>query len=145
MHDVGKMGVPDAVLLKPGPLNPDERAEMERHATIGYQILSGSGAELLDLAAIIAWTHHEHFDGGGYPRGLAGDEIPLEGRIAAVADVFDALTNHRIYRPALPYAEAVATMRAERGSHFDPRALDALLSAKDEIRAIMSSAAIPGE
>jgi PAS domain S-box-containing protein len=145
MHDVGKIGVPDAVLLKPGPLNADERAEMERHATIGYQILSGSGAELLDLAAIVAWTHHERFDGGGYPCGLAGDEIPLEGRIAAVADVFDALTNHRIYRPAFPYSEAIATMRTERGAHFDPRVLDAFLSAEHEIKAIIGSAEIPGD
>jgi PAS domain S-box-containing protein len=141
MHDVGKIGIPDAILLKPGPLNADERTEIERHPEIGYRILAGSGAALLDLAATIALTHHEHFDGSGYPRGLEQGEIPLEGRIVAVADVFDALTNHRIYRPAFSYAEAVATMEAERGSHFDPRVLDAFLPAEREIRAIMSSAA----
>jgi PAS domain S-box-containing protein len=138
MHDVGKIGIADAILLKPGPLDAAERAEMERHAEIGHRILAGSGAELLDLAAMIAWTHHERFDGNGYPRGLKGEEIPLEGRIAAVADVFDALTSDRVYRPALPHAEAVALMRSERGSHFDPRVLDAFLKADCEVRAIMS-------
>jgi PAS domain S-box-containing protein len=141
MHDVGKIGVADAILKKPGPLDAEERAEMERHAQIGYRILAGSGAALLDLAAMIAWTHHERFDGVGYPRGLVGEEIPLEGRIVAIADVFDALTSDRIYRPAFSYAEAVATMRAARGSHFDPRVLDTFLSAERDIKAIMSSAA----
>jgi PAS domain S-box-containing protein len=143
MHDVGKIGIADAILLKPGPFDADERAEMERHAEIGHRILAGSAADLLDLAATIAWTHHERFDGSGYPRGLEGEEIPLEGRIAAVADVFDALTSNRVYRPALPYAEAVALMRAERGSHFDPRILDAFLEADREIRAIMRGTAPP--
>jgi PAS domain S-box-containing protein len=137
MHDVGKIGIADAILLKRGPLDADERAEMERHAQIGHAILSGSGAELLDLAATIAWTHHERFDGTGYPRGLKSEEIPLEGRIAAVADVFDALTSNRVYRPALPYPKAVALMREERGSHFDPPVLDAFLAADREIAAIM--------
>ncbi len=137
MHDVGKIGIPDAVLLKPGPLDDEERAEMERHSEIGYRILAGSGAELLDLAATIALTHHERFDGDGYPRGLEGEEIPLEGRIAAVADVFDALTNDRVYRPAYSYAQAVAIMEGERGAHFDPRVLDVFLEAGPEISAIM--------
>jgi PAS domain S-box-containing protein len=143
MHDVGKIGVTDAILLKPGPLDADQRAEMQRHPEIGYGILAGSGAELLDLAATIAWTHHERFDGRGYPRGLKGEEIPLEGRIAAVADVFDALTNERVYRAAFSPAEAFVMMRAERGSHFDPRVLDAFLEAEGEIRAIMAGAAPP--
>jgi putative two-component system response regulator len=138
MHDVGKIGIADAILHKPGPLDPGERAEMQRHAEIGRGILAGSGAEILDLAAEIAWTHHERFDGGGYPRGLEGDQIPLEGRIVAVADVFDALTNDRVYRPAFSYADAIEMMRAERGSHFDPEVLDAFLDADLEIRAIMS-------
>jgi putative two-component system response regulator len=136
MHDVGKIGVADAILLKRGPLDADQRAEMERHADIGYRILAGSGAELLDLAATIARTHHERFDGSGYPRGLEGEEIPLEGRIAAVADVFDALTSDRPYRPRFSRTEAVDMMRADRGSHFDPRVLDAFLGAEDEISAI---------
>jgi PAS domain S-box-containing protein len=139
MHDVGKIGIADAILLKAGPLDPDERTEMERHAEIGHRILEGSGAELLDMAATIAWTHHERFDGSGYPRGLEGEEIPLEGRIAAVADVFDALTINRVYRQALPYGEAVALMRSKRGSHFDPGVLDAFLEADREIRAIMGT------
>jgi PAS domain S-box-containing protein len=141
MHDVGKIGVADAILLKPGPLDAHERAEMERHPEIGYGILAGSGAELLDLAATIAWTHHERFDGGGYPQGLKGEEIPLEGRIAAVADVFDALTSDRVYRAAFSPTQAIAMMRAERGSQFDPRVLDAFLAAEGEIGAIMARAA----
>jgi PAS domain S-box-containing protein len=139
MHDVGKIGISDAELRKAGPLNAEERAEVERHADIGYRILAGSGAELLDLAATIAWTHHERFDGEGYPRGLEGEAIPLPGRIAAVADVFDALTTDRVYRPAYPYPEAVEMMQAERGAHFDPRVLDAFLSADAEVREILSS------
>jgi PAS domain S-box-containing protein len=137
MHDVGKIGVADAILRKPGPLDAAERTEMERHADIGHSILAGSGLELLELAATIAWTHHERFDGSGYPRGLAGDEIPLEGRITAVADVFDALITDRVYRPAYPYDQAVAIMRAERDSHFDPRVLEAFLGAEAEIKAIV--------
>jgi putative two-component system response regulator len=143
MHDVGKIGIPDAILLKPGPLTPEERAEMERHAEIGYRVLTGSGAELLELAATIAWTHHERFDGSGYPRGLSGETIPLEGRIAAVADVFDALTSDRVYRKALPYEEAIALLRDGRGSQFDPRVVDAFLEADDEIRAIMRARTTP--
>jgi putative two-component system response regulator len=143
MHDVGKIGVPDAILLKPGPLDAGERVEMQRHAEIGYGILAGSGAELLDLAATIAWTHHERFDGGGYPRGLKGEEIPLEGRIAAVADVFDALTSDRVYRAAFTRAEALMMMRAERGLHFDPRVLDAFLEAEGEINTIMARTVPP--
>jgi PAS domain S-box-containing protein len=143
MHDVGKIGVTDAILLKPGPLDADQRAEMERHPDIGYGILAGSGTELLDLAATLARTHHERFDGSGYPRGLKGEEIPLEGRIAAVADVFDALTSDRTYRARFSCAEAFVMMRTERGSHFDPRVLDAFLEAEDEITAIIARTAPP--
>jgi PAS domain S-box-containing protein len=141
MHDVGKIGVADAILRKPGPLDPDERAAMERHAEIGYRILAGSGAELLDLAATIARTHHERYDGTGYPRRLKGEEIPLEGRIAAVADVFDALTTDRVYRPAYSFAKTVAMMRDERGSHFDPVVLDSFLAAERDICKIMVQSA----
>lgn len=128
MHDVGKVGVPDHVLLKPGPLTPEERALMEQHAEIGYRILAGSSAELLRLAASIAWTHHERIDGGGYPRGLKADEIPLEGRIAAVADVFDALTRDRVYRRRFSRAQAMDVLEDGRGTQFDPDVLDALAS-----------------
>ncbi len=127
LHDVGKIGIPDRVLLKPGPLTVEERTEMQRHAEIGYRILAGSEAELVQLSASIAFTHHEKFDGTGYPRGLSGPEIPLEGRIAAAADVFDALMRNRVYRPRLAEQEALEIMRAGRGTHFDPEVLDVFL------------------
>lgn len=132
MHDVGKIGVADRILLKPGPLEPAERSDMERHAEIGYRILAGSPAELLQLAATIAWTHHEKFDGSGYPRGLARDSIPLEGRVAAVADVFDALTRDRVYRRRMPMEEAVAVIRDSRGGHFDGDIADAFVQMLSE-------------
>jgi putative two-component system response regulator len=127
MHDVGKIGIPDRVLLKPGPLTAEERRTIETHAAIGHGILTGSHSELLQLAAEIAWTHHEQLDGGGYPRGISGSAIPLEGRIAAVADVFDALTRDRVYRRRMSRIEALAILEAGRGRHFDPLVLDALL------------------
>jgi putative two-component system response regulator len=128
MHDVGKVGVPDRILLKPGALTLDERMEMQRHAEIGYRILTGSRAELLQLAATIAWTHHERVDGTGYPRGLAGDAIPLEGRIAAVADVFDALTRDRVYRRRFSRDQAVDMLAEGRGTQLDADAVDALIA-----------------
>jgi putative two-component system response regulator len=131
MHDIGKIGVPDRILLKPGALDDDERAEMQEHAELGYRIMAGSSAELLQLAATIAWTHHERFDGSGYPRGLAGNAIPLEGRVAAVADVFDALTRDRVYRPRVPRSEAIDMIRESRGSHFDSDIADAFLGMLD--------------
>jgi putative two-component system response regulator len=133
MHDVGKVAIPDHILLKPGLLEPAERREMERHTEIGHEILSGSGSALLELAATIAWTHHEKFDGTGYPRRLAGSTIPLEGRVAAIADVFDALTSDRSYRQAFSIDQALQMMREERGRHFDPGLLDLFLGAIDEI------------
>jgi putative two-component system response regulator len=126
MHDVGKVGVPDQILLKPGPLTDDERDVMKTHAEVGYRILAGSSAELLRVAATVAWTHHERLDGAGYPRGLAGDAIPLEGRIAAVADVYDALTRDRVYRRRFAREEALEMMSEERGTHFDADVLAAL-------------------
>ncbi|MGH2736444.1 MAG: response regulator [Actinomycetota bacterium] len=136
MHDVGKIGIPDSILLKPGPLTPEERAIMERHAEIGHRILAGSSSDLLQLAATIAWTHHEKIDGTGYPRGLKGDEIPLEGRIAAICDVFDALTSNRIYKRAFPVGKAIDTMREAEGSHFDPEMLDVFFDAMDVVLTI---------
>ena len=136
MHDVGKIAVPDSILRKPGPLTPDERREMQRHAEIGYRVLAGSREELLELAATIAWTHHEKFDGTGYPRGLAAAEIPLPGQIAAIADVFDALTTERVYRPAFPPEEALEVMRAERGKHFSPPLLDVFFENLDDVEEI---------
>lgn len=133
LHDVGKVAIPDGILLKPGPLTVEERSLMERHAEIGHEMLSGSGQDLLDLGATLALTHHEHFDGSGYPHGLAGEGIPIEGRIAAVADVFDALTSDRIYRSAFPVQHAVKILRQRRGAHFDPRIVDAFLNSLDEV------------
>jgi putative two-component system response regulator len=138
LHDVGKIAVADSILLKPGALTPEERTEMERHAEVGYQLLQGSRSEVLDVAALIAWTHHERFDGAGYPRRLRGEDIPLLGRIAAVADVFDALTSNRVYRAALPLDEAVSMLAAERGRHFDPAVVDAFLADMDEVQRIIA-------
>ncbi len=125
MHDIGKIAVPDHILLKTGPLTPDERVQMETHAEIGRKMLQGSESPLLQLAESIAWTHHEKVDGSGYPRGVRGDEIPIEGRIAAVADVFDALTRDRPYREAMPIERALEIMSEGRGKHFDASVLDA--------------------
>ena len=131
LHDIGKIGVADELLLKPGPLTAEERREMQRHAQIGYDILTGSSLELLELAAAIAWTHHERVDGMGYPRGLAGTEIPLEGRIVAVVDVYDALTTNRPYRTALTHFDALTLLAAGRESQFDPIVLDEFLELLD--------------
>jgi putative two-component system response regulator len=127
LHDIGKVAIPDRILHKAGPLTPGERQTMETHAEVGYRMLEGSGEELLDLAATIAWTHHEHIDGTGYPRGLAGDDIPLAGRIAAAADVLDALTSERPYRSAYPLEHAVEILLKASGRQLDPDVVDALL------------------
>jgi putative two-component system response regulator len=124
MHDVGKIGIPDAILLKEGALTPEERKVMQSHTLIGSQLLAGSASELLRAGEMIALTHHEKWDGSGYPRGLAGLEIPLWGRICALVDVFDALTSHRPYRRALSNAQALEIMREGRASHFDPELLE---------------------
>jgi putative two-component system response regulator len=120
LHDLGKIAIPDHILLKPGPLSAEERSVMEAHAAIGHRMLRGSESPLLDLAAEIALTHHEKLDGTGYPNGLTGESIPLSGRIAAIADVFDALTTDRVYRPAFPLTEAADMMKKDSGRHFDP-------------------------
>jgi putative two-component system response regulator len=133
MHDIGKIGVPDAVLRKPGPLNANERAMIELHPEIGHQILTGSSDHLMRLAATIALTHHEWMDGRGYPNGLRGEQIPLPGRIAAVGDVFDALTHTRVYRPALSIPAALKSLYDCRGTHFDSHVLDAFKAALPEI------------
>ncbi len=118
LHDIGKIGVPDRILLKPGPLTKAQRAVVEQHPLMGYNLLAGTGSPLLDAAAAVALTHHERFD--GYPRRLARFQIPLEGRIATVADVFDALVSDQPYRPRLSLDEAVTTIRRGSGSRFDP-------------------------
>jgi len=128
LHDVGKIGVPDAILLKPGELDPEERRLMETHPSAGHAILAGAKSDLLRVADTIAWTHHERMDGSGYPRGLAGTEIPVAGRIAAVADVFDALTSDRPYRSAFSERDALEVVWRDRGTKFDTRVVDALLA-----------------
>ena len=125
LHDIGKIAIADRILRKQGLLTDEERRDMERHADVGHQLLGGSGSELLELAATIAWTHHERWDGSGYPRGLQGEEIPLEGRIVAVADVFDALSSDRPYRPRLSVEEARRWIIDGAGVSFDPSVVDA--------------------
>ena len=142
LHDVGKVAIPDRILLKPGPLTPDERRDMERHAEIGWQILSGTRSPMLALAASVARTHHEWVDGTGYPRGLAGESIPIAGRIVAIGDVFEALITDRVYRPAMSPEAALATMTEGRGTQFDERVFDQLLEHVDEVLAAVHAPAL---
>jgi len=136
MHDVGKIGMPDDVLKKPGRLTPEERAVMNEHPRIGAAILGRSRIPLFRLAAEVALTHHERWDGSGYPAGLAGDTIPLSGRIVAVVDFFDALTMDRCYRPAFADAMALKMMRDERGRAFDPQIVDTFLAHAEDMIAV---------
>jgi putative two-component system response regulator len=136
MHDVGKIGIPDAILFKRGALDAEERAVMESHTLIGSRILADSPSELMRRGQVVALTHHERWDGTGYPRRLRGEEIPLEARICAVVDVFDAMTTARPYRVALPLEEAIAEMRRGKGLHFDPRLLDLFMDRLDEMLAL---------
>ncbi len=136
MHDVGKIGIPDRVLLKEGPLDPDERLLMERHVEIGHSILGSHPDGLLRMASNIVLSHHERWDGTGYPHGLRGEDIPVEGRIAAICDVFDALTSRRSYKTAWPVPDAVAYLRKHAGSHFDPDLVDHFIAILSDILAI---------
>lgn len=124
MHDVGKIGIPDRILQKPGPLDPDEWKVMQSHVTIGAEIIGEHDMGMLALARQIALTHHEKYDGSGYPNGLVGEDIPLAGRIVAIADVFDALTSVRPYKKAWTEEDAVNFLREQRGRHFDPQLVD---------------------
>ena len=133
MHDVGKIGIPDYILLKPGALNPEEFALMKKHAKLGHELLHGSESTVLQAAATIAIAHHEKYDGSGYPHGLAGEAIPLFARIVAVADVFDALTSERPYKKAWSLEQSVTFLREGSGTHFDPRCVEAFLAAWDEV------------
>ena len=154
LHDVGKIGIPDSVLHKPGKLDPqefemiqehcsigrriinplshEESIRLKSHTSVGLQIMGSACSPVLKLAAVIASSHHEKWDGSGYPRGLAGNAIPIEGRIVAVADVFDALSSERPYKEAFPIEKCLQILNDGRGSHFDPRVLDAFLKCKDE-------------
>jgi putative two-component system response regulator len=136
MHDVGKVGIPDHILLKPGKLTDEEFAIMKQHPVIGHSILSGSASPLLEMAAAIALSHHEKYDGSGYPLALRGEAIPIVGRIVAVADVFDALTSARPYKPAWELERALDFMREQRGRHFDPQCVDVFLERLDEVHSV---------
>ncbi|GEN35649.1 response regulator [Aneurinibacillus danicus] len=133
MHDIGKIGVPDQILLKPGKLTPEEFEKMKEHTLIGYKILSGSDSTLLKLASEIALSHHEKYDGSGYPYGLSGEEIPLSGRIVAVVDVFDALTSRRPYKEPYPNEKAYEIIRQGSGTHFDPKIVELFFGNLSEI------------
>ena len=136
MHDVGKIGIPDHILLKPGALTTDEFAIMKNHAALGYELLKGSASTILQAAAAIAVAHHEKFDGSGYPYGVAGEAIPLFGRIVAVADVFDALTSERPYKKAWPIERARDYIQDGAGAHFDPLCVEAFLKSWREVLSI---------
>lgn len=138
MHDIGKIAISDKVLLKPGKLNPDEWSEMQNHCQHGYEILNNSPSKYLQLGALIARSHHERYDGNGYPDRLKGKEIPTAARIVAVADVFDALVSERPYKQAWSKERALDYLTAERGQHFDPKCVDAFIARFDKVVAIMS-------
>ncbi len=136
MHDIGKIGIPDAILLKPGRLTPDEFKIMQRHTEVGFEILKDSPSKYLQTGAIIALSHHEKYSGQGYPQGLRGDDIPLEARIVAVADVFDALVSNRPYKKSWPADQAFDYIRQERGNHFDPNCAEIFLAESSQVLAI---------
>ncbi len=136
MHDVGKLGISDAVLKKPGKLTDEERAHMCEHTVMGAKILAGSTDELIQMAERIAITHHERWDGNGYPNKIGGEAIPLEGRITAVADVFDALTSARVYKPPFPIEKAFAILEEDSGTHFDPAVVEAFMSMRGSVQDI---------
>lgn len=136
LHDIGKVAIPDSILLKPGKLEPAEIEIMKNHTVMGAQMLSGSDSVFLKTAEIIALNHHEKFDGSGYPNGLRGEDIPLIGRICAVCDVFDALTSERPYKKAWAFNEALAEVRKCAGGHFDPKLSEAFLDIQKDVQYI---------
>lgn len=136
MHDIGKIGIPDNVLKKPAAFTPDERLIMNRHPSIGADILGRSRIALFQMAAEIALTHHERWDGQGYPNGLAGKDIPLSGRIVSIVDFYDALTMDRVYRQAFSHEKALAMMQAESGKAFDPAIVNCFVEHNMEILAL---------
>jgi len=136
LHDIGKIGIDDAILLKPGKLTQDEFNKMKEHSVIGANILQGKSNSFLKAGEIIALTHHEKYNGTGYPNGLKGKEIPLYGRIVAIADVFDALTSKRPYKEAWSFDRALNLLIEEKGQHFDPQFVDYLVANLDEVKKI---------
>lgn len=143
MHDIGKIGIPDNILLKPGKFEPDEWSTMQTHAQIGADILSGGDSELMVMAHLIALSHHEKWNGKGYPNSLMGDEIPLVGRITALADVFDALTSVRPYKKAWSVEKALDLIKKESGEHFDPTLVDFFIGNLNQIIDIKEQYAEP--
>jgi putative two-component system response regulator len=143
MHDLGKIGIPDAILRKPGKHTREETAVMQTHTLLGAKMLAGATTPVLAMAREIALCHHERWDGSGYPSGLSGTDIPEAARIVAIVDFFDAVSHDRVYRPAFPEAEVLKMLREGRGKHFDPRLLDLFLSVLPEMRAIVQ--AVPDE
>jgi two-component system response regulator RpfG len=139
MHDIGKIGIPDQILLKPGKLTTQEFEIIKQHTIIGYEILRDSPSKYLRMGAEIALGHHEKYDGSGYPQGLAGETIPLTARIVAVADVFDALTSDRCYKPAWRDQDVLGLLVSESGKHFDPQCIDAFLSQIDKVKEIRAA------
>lgn len=137
LHDVGKVGVPDAVLAKPGRLTAEETRQMQEHTVLGARLLAGSPSPILQVGEKVALTHHERWDGGGYPRGLAGAEIPLEGRICGLADALTAMSCRRPYREALPFAVAWRELCTNAGRQFDPRLVEALQERQAEVQALL--------
>jgi putative two-component system response regulator len=137
MHDIGKLAIPDAILKKKGGLTPGEREVIKRHTTLGADIFQGSRSQLLKTAALISLTHHERFDGTGYPNGLKGVNIPVLGRIVGLADVFDALTAERPYKSAYSFEKALAIIEGESGKHFDPKVVKAFVGCKKKIKSIL--------
>lgn len=133
MHDVGKIGIPDSILQKPGPLDPDEWNIMKGHAYMGYLIIGKHDSEILKAASVIAYQHHEKWNGKGYPKGLKGEEINIFSRIVSLADVFDALTSERVYKKAWPMEDALDLVKKERGEHFDPAVVDAFFNTLPQI------------
>ncbi|MCC7491933.1 MAG: HD domain-containing protein [Fimbriimonadaceae bacterium] len=136
LHDIGKVGIPDEILLKPGALTAEERETMQQHTILGARMLSGSGSPVLQTGEQICLTHHERWDGLGYPAGLSGEAIPLCGRIVALIDVWDALVTRRVYKPAVPAAAARTTLANEAGRHFDPAVVAAFLDLEAAIAAV---------
>lgn len=136
MHDIGKLGIPDAILQKPGPLTPEERAVMEQHTVIGALVLKDSSIPVIAKSRIVALTHHEKYDGTGYPQKIKGEDIPLEGRIVALADVYDALSSKRVYKPPMPEEKVISILKEGKGTHFDPVLIELLLENMKKIAEI---------
>ena len=145
MHDIGKIGTPDRILLKPGKLDADEWEIMKQHVVNGGRILEGADAGFINLGEVIALSHHEKWDGAGYPQGLSGEKIPLPGRIVAIADVFDALTSKRPYKEPFSIEKSFDIIKDSRESHFDPAVVDAFFEVEDEILAVKEKYKDEGE